>query len=271
MPLISVNSVDLSYDEVGSGKETIVFSHGLLLNKAIFQKQIDLLKEDYRCIAFDFRGHGQSQVTKGGYGMDSLTNDVIALIETLDCGPCHYVGHSMGGFVGFRLALRRPDLLRSLILISSSADREPLWNIPNYCFLNSLVALTGGLRLVINQVMPVMFGKTFRMESSRAKECLEWKNHLLANRRHITQAVWKVVLRKGVYQQLHKITTPSLILVGKEDKTTDENKATRMKDALSKAVLKTIPNAGHTPTVENPIEVNKAMKEFLATIEAPSG
>jgi len=59
--------------------------------------------------------------------------------------------------------------------------------------------------------------------------------------------------------------------VGEEDKTTDENKATRMKDALSKAVLKTIPNAGHTPTVENPIEVNKAMKNFLPTIEAPSG
>ena len=271
MPEISINDLNLSYDDVGSGKETIIFAHGVLLNRTIFQNQIDTLKEHYRCIAFDFRGHGQSSATKGGYSMDSLADDVISFIETLGCSPCHFVGHSMGGFVALRVAIERPDLLRSLILISSSADREPPKNKVKYWGMTLVLLLTGGLRFIMKDVMEVMFGEIFRNDSERAAEREYWENHLLNIHRNVTQVVLQVLHRESVYQNLREIKTPVLILVGGEDKTTDETKATRMKDAFPKAELEVIPRSGHSPMVETPEMVNTALREFLTTVGGSSG
>ena len=130
MPTIQTNGANLYYQEHGSGDETIVFAHGLLCNSNMFNRQIDALKSRYRCIAFDFRGQGKSEVTANGYDMETLTLDTVELIQKLNCGPCHFVGLSMGGFVGLRLAIRHAHLLKSLTVIDSSAGTEPSKNVP---------------------------------------------------------------------------------------------------------------------------------------------
>ena len=70
----------------------------------MFRAQIAALREDYRCIALDWRGQGDSPPTDSGFDMDTLSLDAIALIEELVGAPVHYVGLSMGGFVGQRIA-----------------------------------------------------------------------------------------------------------------------------------------------------------------------
>ena len=84
MPLIEVNDVSLCYEEHGDATESVVFVHGLLMNRHMFDAQIEALKSRYRCIAFDLRGQGESEVTRSGYDMDNLTRDTAALIEALD-------------------------------------------------------------------------------------------------------------------------------------------------------------------------------------------
>lgn len=106
---VTVNGANLSVEEQGSGDESIVFAHGVLLNRRMFDHQLDALKDRYRCIAFDFRGHGHSEVTDDGYAVDELTEDVAALIRQLRSAPCHFVGHSLGSFVGLRLGVRSPS------------------------------------------------------------------------------------------------------------------------------------------------------------------
>jgi len=96
MSKITVNGVTLHYEEKGSGLETIVFSHSYLLDNTHFAPQIEALGDRYRCIAYDHRGHGQSQAPKDGYDMENLYNDAVALIEALNCAPCHFVGLSTG-------------------------------------------------------------------------------------------------------------------------------------------------------------------------------
>lgn len=70
MPHITVNSAKLYYDEQGAGEGSIVFAHGLLFNTSMFDNQIEALREHYRCIRFDFRGQGHSEVARNGYDMD---------------------------------------------------------------------------------------------------------------------------------------------------------------------------------------------------------
>lgn len=266
MPHLDINGANLYYEEHGAGQETIVFSHGLLWSGRMFFDQIAVLKNQYRCITFDFRGQGQSEVTQSGYDIESLYEDAVALIERLGCSPCHFVGLSMGGFVGLRLAIRRPDLLKSLILLESSAEPEPAENVGRYRMLN-FIARWMGLRVVANRVMDIMFGQKFLTDPARANLRNEWKERLVANHRiGITRAVVGVITRAGVADQLDRIKTPTLIVVGDQDVATPPAKAKLMHARIPNSRLVIIPGAGHTATVEEPAAVTAAIAEFLAAL-----
>jgi 3-oxoadipate enol-lactonase len=263
MPYLNINGARIHYEEHGGGPETIVFSHGLLWSGAMFHNQIDVLKERYRCITYDHRGQGQSEVTASGYDIDSLYQDAIAVMETLECVPCHFVGLSMGGFVGLRVAIRRTDMLRSLMLLETSADPEPQENIGRYRML-SLVARWIGLRVVADRVMAIMFGQKFLNDPERAQLKREWRARMIANDRiGITRAVGGVIHREGVLDQISQIKAPTLIIVGDQDVATVPAKAERMHERIPNSELVVIPGAGHTSTVEEPEAVTRAMLAFL--------
>ena len=94
MPYFEHDGVRIHDTDTGAGAQTIVFSHGLLFSGAIFEKQIDHLKDRYRCIAYDHRGQGRSSPAEDGYDMDTQTEDAAALIEALGAGLCHFAGLS---------------------------------------------------------------------------------------------------------------------------------------------------------------------------------
>jgi len=252
MPKLQINDAEIYFEEHGAGAETIVFAHGLLWSGRMFDHQVSALEDRYRCITFDFRGQGQSEVTESGYDMETLSEDTAALIEALDCAPCHFLGLSMGGFVGMRLAIRRPELLKSLMLLETSAEPEPKKNQGRYRLLN-FIARWFGLRLVADRVMAILFGQKFLSDPSRAKEKAEWRERIIANHRiGITRAVNGVIDRAGVYDHLDKIAIPTLIMVGDQDVATVPAVAERMHARIRGSTLVTISGAGHTSTVEEP-------------------
>jgi pimeloyl-ACP methyl ester carboxylesterase len=229
-------------------------------------RRLALLKEHYRCIAFGFRGQGQSEVTRSGYDMETLYEDAIALIEQLGCVPCHFLGLSMGGFIGLRLAARHPELLRSLILLETTADPEPSENIAKYKQL-TFVARWFGLGLVVDRVMLVMFGRSFLMDPVRAGERREWRHRMSKNHRlGITRATTGVITRQGIESEIDKITVPTLILVGDEDVAVPQVHSQRLHEHIAGSRLEIIPRAGHTSTVEEPTAVNSAITNFLGSL-----
>ncbi len=266
MPTIQANGAQLHYGERGAGPETIVFAHGLFWSGEMFAAQVAALADRYRCVTFDFRGQGQSEATRDGYDMETLTEDAATLIHQLGLAPCHFAGLSMGGFVGMRLALRHADLLRSLILIETSADPEPAENLPGYRKLLT-VAQVIGVRPLAGRVMPTMFGETFMNDPARARQRAEWQERLASNRkRGILNATRGVLDRVGVADQIHQIRLPTLIIVGDEDVATRPDRAERMAERIPGARLVTIPHAGHTSTVEEPAAVTAAIEAFLTTV-----
>src|SRR5438067_12802881 len=98
--------------------------------------------------------------------MDPLARDGEQIVERLAAGPCHFVGLSMGGFIGMRLAARRPELLRSLALLDTAADPEPLLNRPKYAAMAAMSRLVG-FGPFVSQVERIMFGKSFLADPSR--------------------------------------------------------------------------------------------------------
>jgi pimeloyl-ACP methyl ester carboxylesterase len=232
----------------------------------MFDAQVALLKDRYRCVAFDFRGQGQSEVTRSGYDMETLSEDTVALIEHLGCAPCHFLGLSMGGFIGLRLAARHPELLRSLLLLETSADPEPSENVAKYQQL-TFVARWFGLGLVVDRVMPVMFGRTFLTDPARALERRAWRHRMSRNhRRGITRATTGVITRKGIASEIDRIRVPTLILVGEEDVAVPPVHSKRLHERIAGSRLEIIPRAGHTSTVEEPAAVNSAITNFLGSL-----
>lgn len=264
MPMIHVNGADLHYEERGSGEETIVFAHGFLFSGRMYEAQVAALEERYRCITFDHRGQGQSEVTKSGYEIDSITDDAQSLIEALDCAPCHFVGLSMGGFVGLRLAIRSPHLLRTLILLETSADKENEQAASQYKLLG-FVARWFGTRVVMSRIMPIMFGQKFLNDPSREDERKAWRDFLIArNRIGVSRTLQGVVTREGVAGQLEQIKAPTLIIIGDQDAVYSLEVAQGMHEKISDSRLVVIPGAGHTSTIEEPAAVYAAVNSFLA-------
>lgn len=265
MPVIFANNTQLYYEEHGSGKETIVFSHGLLWSGHMFKHQVAYFKDRYRIITYDHRGQGKSP-GKAPYDMETLANDAIALIETLCDGLVHFAGLSMGGFVGMRLAARRPDLIRSLILLETSAEGEPLSNIPKYFFLNTVVKWLG-VEPVVDAVAKIMFGKSYLSSPQKAGELAYWKNYLRENTPStITHAVEGVIFRKPILPELQHIQCPTLIITGEEDVATTIVKGQKIHDNIKGSVFVKIPGAGHSSSFETPEKVNKAIEEFLSRL-----
>lgn len=271
MPHIELNGAKIWYEDTGGGGETIVFSHGLLWSGEMFADQVEFLKDRYRCITYDHRGQGRSEVTGSGYDMDSLAEDAAELIRKLGTRPVHFAGLSMGGFVGMRLAIRHPELIKSLILIETTADPEPRENVPRYRFLN-FIAKWFGFGIVAARVMPIMFGKKFMEDPGRAELRKHWKEALTMNDRvGTTKAVRGVVERDGVYGQLGRIEAPTLIIVGDQDTATVPAKSERMHEAIAGSKLVYIEGAGHSSSIEEPFAVNAAIDSFLMEMEGENG
>ncbi len=167
MPHVQINGANLHYTDVGNGPETIFFVHGLAFDGRMFEAQIDHFKSRYRCIAMDLRGHGQSDLTDSGYDMDGMAGDAAALIKHLDCGPCHFVGWSIGGFMGMRIAIAHPELLKSLTLIGTASmnGSDTDFGFKAVPWLTRMF----GMGAVTGSLMSAMFGKPFLKDPGRTE------------------------------------------------------------------------------------------------------
>ncbi len=262
MPFLSLPSLSLYYEEVGTGPETLVFSHGLLWSHRMFEAQVTELSKSYRVIAYDHRGQGKSEV-KGPYDMDTVASDAAALIRHLVDGPVHFIGLSMGGFVGMRLAARHPELIKSLVLLETSANAEPLENLPQYKLLNGIVRWIGIIPPIANKVMKIMFAHSWLQNPANSTSIRRWKKELASNKKSITGPVEGVIYRKGVEEELANITCPTMVIVGDEDVATTPEKAAFIQQGIAGAKLETISGAGHSSCIEKPEEVNHLLKDWL--------
>lgn len=265
MRKVTVNGTELAYIERGQGSETVVFSHSYVVDHRHFDAQIEALESQYRVIAYDHREHGQSALAETGYAMDDLVDDAAALIEELDAGPCHFVGLSTGGFVGLRLALRFPHLLRSLVAMDTSAELEPMFKRAKYEAMFQALRLFGFGPLT-GSVMKLMFSPAFLSDPGRQDEVGLWRERMQATDRHALIRFGRAIFgRTDISSKLEAIRTPTLVVVGADDRPQPPSRAGRIVAGIPNAELAIIPNAGHLSTVDAPEAVNAVLTRFLET------
>ena len=268
MPHMEVNANQVYVEDSGTptgrpDAPAVVFGHGLLFSGRMFAAQVERLRDRYRCVTIDWRGQGKSPAAAHGYDMDTLSEDAIAVIEQLGLGAVHYVGLSMGGFVGMRLAARRPELVRSLMLLDTSAGPEDPDKVSRYRLLAKVYGVLG-MRLLRSRVEPIMFGPTFLADPDSRPHVAAWMAELgAAERSGVKKAIFGVTDREPILAELGRITAPTLVVVGADDVATPVAKSETIAGAIAGARLEIVADSGHSSTIEQPDVLADLIESFL--------
>jgi len=264
MTLFNVNGVNINYAEEGDG-ETIVFLHGYTGSNRDWDNQLAVIREDYRTIAFDHRGHGRSgaPASEDGYSIKIFSEDVYTVLTNLGVARCYLVGHSMGGFMSLQFALDHPDMVKALVLVdTSSGDWEMAPGYEQFRTTLDDLARNKGLEAAFEYDVannPVKIEK-FK-QHPELKEVARQKvmNTSVDGYVHVAGTFRKW---PPVTSRLGEIHAPALIVVGEED--VAFHKASQMmQEGIKDAELVTIPGAGHNPHEETPDLFNQAFLKFL--------
>jgi pimeloyl-ACP methyl ester carboxylesterase len=125
VPYVDLNGVRTWYGEWGAG-DPLVLMHGGLVDSRMYEATADDLAEHFHVYAPDQRGHRRTQDVEGPMTFEAKVDDTVALLEQVIGGPADLVGHSNGAFVGLLTALRRPDLVRRMVMVSGGFHRDGL-------------------------------------------------------------------------------------------------------------------------------------------------
>ena len=128
MPTVTVNGVELYYEEAGQGTP-LVFSHEFAGDYRSWEPQMRFFSRFYRCITYCHRGYPPSEVPESldAYSEEHAVEDLFGIVSTVGQASAHVVGLSMGGSAALKLGLRHPEVCRSLVIaVAARARRFPI-------------------------------------------------------------------------------------------------------------------------------------------------
>jgi 3-oxoadipate enol-lactonase len=247
-------SILTAYHDIGRG-DPFVLVHGFTGSKLDFHDQMGWFANEHRVLAYDQRGHGESSNVgaEDAYALDTLAEDLAGFLNGVQVKRCHLLGHSMGGFVALRFALRYPERLTSLLLMDTAA--EPLSILPAALreqLAKDVRANGCASRLDMMRQMPMSDA------AARGRDYLGSEEHWRRIELKLNQMDpegWvglsnELANQPPLLDKLHAIECPTTIIVGEHDTPFIEPSA-RMAAAIPGARLETIPLAAHCPQYEN--------------------
>ena len=270
MPTITTNGVEMNYIREGSG-EPVLLVPGLLFGAKHWRPQIDALKTDYDVVAVDLRGQHSSQTTDDPveYDMWNQMEDVFGLIQQLGIAPVHYVGLSMGGFIGMRMALKHPEALRDMVLLDTTDLPEHAEKVEIYEAFRQILE-TDGMETVLPAMPPIFFKQSFI--DGEPEQVEAWLNDLRAGNpqgtAHASRAVDK---RDDISDRTPSIAVPTLVIHGTEDAAIELERGEALAGRIPGARLEKVVGAGHQSNVDSPDEVSRLLKDWLAEVRQTSG
>ena len=254
MAVIEANGETLAYVDEGAGPE-VLFIHSLGTNGSLWRDQIAVLKEHYRCIAFDCRGHGGSSYN-AKFTVTDVAADLKAGLDALGIGSCHVVGLSMGGPLALQLNADNPGLVRSMVLADAFATPREGADDRVYATQEAVAYLS-----------MLEFGNQYAgdrlLPSTPIEKLEELANEIAKVPAKAYVDTVRDIFTYDVSPTLAKVDVPTLVLIGDQDEATPMADSEFICSSIEGAELKVIPDAGHLTTIDNPDAVTRALAEFL--------
>ncbi|MGR3565652.1 MAG: 3-oxoadipate enol-lactonase [Heliomarina sp.] len=233
----------------------VVFSNSLGTDLRLWDKVLPLLPAGLKFIRYDKRGHGLSSMPKPPYSMGSLVRDAELLLDHLGVKECAFVGLSIGGMIAQGLAVKRLDLVRSLVLSNTAAKigTAEMWQER----VNAV--LRDGIEPMADNVMERWFSREFR----NTVELELWRNMLTRQPVNGYAGCSAAIAGTDFYTPTSGLRLPALGIAGDQDGATPPDVVKETIDLIPGSRYHLIRGAGHLPCVEKPEEFAQVLTDFL--------
>jgi 3-oxoadipate enol-lactonase len=253
-----VNGIEINYAIEGDGP-VVTFSHSLACHLGMWDEQARALRDRYRVLRFDTRGHGQTTAPPGPYSLDQLADDLHGLLGALDVVETHFVGLSMGGMIGQVFALKHPTMVQSLVLCDTTS-RYPAAAASVWADRIRTVEAKG-MEPMVQPTLERWFTAPFR---ARRQDLMTEVGAMIRS----TPAAGYVgcchaLPKIDVTDRLGEVRCPALVIVGEDDPGTPVDMARQIHAALPAAELAILRSASHLSNLEQPAEFNRVLGGFL--------
>ncbi|MGI9188194.1 MAG: alpha/beta fold hydrolase [Gaiellales bacterium] len=262
MPHAHVNGVDLHYLQHGEGDDVLLLC-GLGDDLSAWDAQVGSFSEQHRVTVIDNRGVGRSSLPEGEFTVRDMAADAIALCDELDISRAHVMGFSMGGAIAQELALARPDLVRSLVIVGSWAYSDQLFRN----FIESSIYFAG-LADDEERFLRYFLGSTYShavWEDGRIDAfAAAFLEHPHPQELEAFQRTARAILDHDTRDRLGAITAPTLVIHGDEDIICPPRHSHQIASLIPGAQLIGVPNQAHQPFQEGPEAFNRIVLDFVA-------
>ena len=260
-----VNNLVVGYTDNGpEDAPAIIFIHGFPLNKTMWDNQVEALKEDYRVISYDIRGHGDSEQGNEDFSIKLFVADLLHLMDALKIEKASLCGLSMGGYIALNAIENHPERFEALVLSDTNCIADPPEVKHKRLDTIESIKAFGVEKYVDDSILHLFAPESFTTHKDAIQDVKEMI--LDTSEESLSKTLLALSLRKATCNKLPEITMPVLFLVGEEDKITPPEASELMHEKIKNSTLHIISHAGHLSNMENSDEFNKHLKTFFATI-----
>ena len=256
------NGIQVNYEIHGKeGAPWLVLSHSLACSVRMWDPQIAALKDRYRILAYDTRGHGATEAPKGAYTLEGLADDLYFLLKELKISSAHYCGLSMGGMIGQTFALKYPGVFKTLTLADTTSrypeDAAPVWADR----IKTVEAK--GMEPLAQPTLERWFTESFRKSSPAVVDGV--RKLILATPVAGYAGCCHAIPKIKLTARLKEIKCPILVIVGEQDPGTPVAMAREIRDNAPGSKLVVLPQAAHLANLEQPAGFTRALRDFLSS------
>lgn len=261
----TTSSPRLAMDVRGAG-EPLVFLHGIGGNRTNWSSQLASLSDRFLCVAFDFRGYGDSEDISAGLDFFDFVDDVQSVLAENGIERCHLMGLSMGGLVAQAYYARYPSNVLSLGLIGCRPGSAPVFEDSKSFAEERTRPLEGNnAGALADSLLPRLLGP-----SVGASERQAIRQSLAQIRPDSYRKVLSARLSIAPFLQPGDIHVPTLVVAGTHDQVAPVAQMEALAAAIPDSVLKIVPDAGHLMNIERPDLFTGYVRDFLTGIEQSS-
>lgn len=256
----SADGLQVSYEVRGRGETALVFVHCWACDRTFWHRQLDEFAGEYRIVAIDLGGHGQSGSNRDNWTLSSLADDVVAVVDELQLSRFVLIGHSMGGPVALDVAARLPERVRAVIAVDTLHDAEAK---PPEGMLEQILE---GYRKDFEGSMEQFIAALIHPDSP--EETRKWiLEKALSVDREAVLAVFGTFAGYDLASSLQKVKVPIRCINAAERAPMIPATATEVNRKYADFDAKIIPDVGHYPLLEKPEEFNRKLRETLQELE----
>lgn len=253
--------IECAYTVEGTGPALFMI-HGIGSRRGSWAELANGLKDKYTCIMYDLRGHGDSPLPTGKFGLDDLVDDLEALRARLGIEKAHFIGHSLGGMIGPAYARRFPDRVLSLGLLSTAAFRTD----DDSAKVKAVPAAMRekGIPNILTTLTARWFTDAFaaahpEVIEARLKQVIETDPDVFLN-------VFDIYAETEMAPWIHEIKARSLVLTGEFDGGCNPRLNKQIADALPNSELVILDGLKHSILIEATPRILPHIKALLASV-----